>query len=203
LFTDLHGSTALYERVGDAAACRIVRRHFALLADIVRDHDGAVVKTIGDAVMAAFINPADAVKAALAIQARIADLSLVHARGTDRRPLAIKLGVHSGGSVRVRLNNQLDYFGSAVNMAAHLRAQSANGDVVLSRVVAEHPAVRPLLAATPIRTECVSLKGFDGPVGFVRVPPAGRDPPQERSPAPTCMGTSVGTYQICLALVGQ
>ncbi len=70
LFTDLQGSTALYERVGDAAAYNIVREHFALLAAIVRDHDGAVVKTIGDAVMASFSDPARAVRAALAMQAR-------------------------------------------------------------------------------------------------------------------------------------
>ena len=81
LFTDLRGSTALYERVGDAKAFNIVREHFAFLASIVRDHDGAVVKTIGDAVMASFGDPADAVKAALAMQARIA-ISIA----TGRRP---------------------------------------------------------------------------------------------------------------------
>ena len=73
LFSDLQGSTALYERVGDAVAFNMVREHFALLAGVVRDHDGAVVKTIGDAVMASFGDPANAVKAALAMQARIAD----------------------------------------------------------------------------------------------------------------------------------
>jgi hypothetical protein len=48
LFSDLQGSTALYERVGDAVAFNMVRDHFALLAGVVRDHDGAVVKTIGE-----------------------------------------------------------------------------------------------------------------------------------------------------------
>ena len=71
LFTDLRGSTALYERVGDATAYNLVREHFMLLAAIVRDHDGAVVKTIGDAVMASFTDPAQAVRAALAMQAGI------------------------------------------------------------------------------------------------------------------------------------
>ena len=85
LFSDLQGSTALYERVGDAVAFNMVREHFALLAGVVRDHDGAVVKTIGDAVMASFGDPANAVKAALAMQARIADHELV-----------LKLGVHVG-----------------------------------------------------------------------------------------------------------
>ena len=131
LFSDLRGSTALYERMGDAAAYNVVREHFALLAAIVRDHDGAVVKTIGDAVMASFGDPADAVRAALAMQARIADQELM-----------LKLGVHMGPSVVVTLNDRLDYFGSTVNMAARLQGQSEGGEIVLSRAVADDPAVQ-------------------------------------------------------------
>jgi class 3 adenylate cyclase len=160
LFSDLRGSTALYERVGDAVAYNIVRKHFALLASIVRDHDGAVVKTIGDAVMAAFGDPADAVKAALAMQRRISDHELV-----------LKLGIHAGPSVMVNLNDRLDYFGSTVNMAARLQGQSEGGDIVLSQAVAHDPAVRPLLADHAMREESVALKGFSSPIGFVRVFP--------------------------------
>jgi class 3 adenylate cyclase len=169
LFTDLRGSTALYERVGDATAFNIVREHFAFLGSIVRDHNGAVVKTIGDAVMASFGDPADAVRAALDMQARIVEFNRANAAD---RTLAIKLGVHVGGSVMVSLNDRLDYFGSTVNMAARLQGQSTGGDIVLSRAVAEDPAVRPLLEAVPTRDESVSLKGFDQPVGFVRVLPS-------------------------------
>jgi class 3 adenylate cyclase len=160
LFSDLQGSTALYERVGDAAAFNMVREHFALLASIVRDHDGAVVKTIGDAVMASFGDPAHAVKAALAMQARIVDHDLV-----------LKLGVHAGPSVMVTLNDRLDYFGSTVNMAARLQGQSQGGDIVLSRAVAGDPAVQPLLSGRPIREESVALKGFSDPIRFVRLTP--------------------------------
>jgi class 3 adenylate cyclase len=158
LFSDLRGSTALYERLGDAAAYNVVREHFALLAAIVRDHDGAVVKTIGDAVMASFGDPADAVRAALSMQARIAD-----------QDLSLKLGVHMGPSVVVTLNDRLDYFGSTVNMAARLQGQSTGGDVVLSRAVADDPAVQGVIADLPKRDEEVALKGFDRPVGFVRL----------------------------------
>ena len=161
LFSDLQGSTALYERVGDAVAFNMVREHFALLASIVRDHDGAVVKTIGDAVMASFGDPAHAVKAALAMQARIVDHDLV-----------LKLGVHAGPSVVVTLNDRLDYFGSTVNMAARLQGQSAGGDIVLSRSVADDPAVQPLLAGLPAREESVALKGFSDPIRFVRLTPS-------------------------------
>jgi class 3 adenylate cyclase len=165
LFSDLQGSTALYERVGDAVAFNMVREHFALLASIVRDHDGAVVKTIGDAVMASFGDPANAVKAALAMQARIANF------GEEGHELVLKLGVHVGPSVVVNLNDRLDYFGSTVNMAARLQGQSEGGDIVLSRAVADDPAVKPLLTAVPVREESVPLKGFAQPISFVRLMP--------------------------------
>lgn len=163
LFTDLRGSTALYERVGDAAAYNLVREHFTLLAMIVREHDGAVVKTIGDAVMASFNDPAQAVRAALAMQDRIA--SSAHG-GED---LVLKVGVHAGPSVVVTLNDRLDYFGSTVNMAARLQGQSEGEDIVLSEAVAADPAVQRLLAGVPARRETVALKGFAEPVGFLRL----------------------------------
>jgi class 3 adenylate cyclase len=163
LFTDLQGSTALYERVGDAAAYNMVREHFALLAAIVRDHDGAVVKTIGDAVMAAFSDPAQAVRAALAMQAEIGSSS----HGV--RDLVLKVGVHAGPSVVVTLNDRLDYFGSTVNMAARLQGQSIGGDIVLSTSVADDPEAREILASVPQRRETVALKGFTEPVGFIRL----------------------------------
>ncbi|UYN94181.1 MAG: adenylate/guanylate cyclase domain-containing protein [Enhydrobacter sp.] len=160
LFSDLRGSTALYERVGDGAAYNLVREHFALLASIVRDHNGAVVKTIGDAVMASFGDPADAVRAALAMQQAIVAHELV-----------LKLGIHVGPSVVVNLNDRLDYFGSTVNMAARLQGQSQGGDIVLSEAVAEDPAVEPLLADQSLHRESVALKGFGSPIGFVRLVP--------------------------------
>jgi class 3 adenylate cyclase len=168
LFSDLRGSTALYERVGDGPAFNMVRAHFAFLAGIVRDNDGAVVKTIGDAVMAAFGDPANAVKAALAMQARIEDFNRKQGSAAGEG-LAIKLGVHVGSSVVVTLNDRLDYFGSTVNMAARLQNQSLAGDIVLSRAVADDPAVRPLLEGQPVREESVTLKGFSGPISFLRV----------------------------------
>ncbi len=163
LFTDLRGSTELYERVGDAAAYNLVRGHFTLLADIVRNHDGAVVKTIGDAVMASFDEPVNAVRAALAMQTRIA----TSAQGGEH--LVLKVGVHAGPSVVVTLNDRLDYFGSTVNMAARLQGQSVGGDIVLSQAIASDPAVREILGAVPKRAETVALKGFTEPVGFLRV----------------------------------
>lgn len=164
LFTDLKRSTELYGHIGDAAAYNLVRDHFAFLGAIVRRHDGALVKTIGDAIMAAFSKPADALAAALDIQR---DLGSFNAAG--QRPLTIKLGLHEGPCIAVTLNGRLDYFGSTVNMAARLQGQSEGGDIVLSEAVAQDPEVAALLAGLTVSGETTALKGFDTPVAFRRL----------------------------------
>ena len=169
LFTDLESSTALFERVGDVDACEIVRKHFEFLEAIVLDHNGMVVKTTGDGVLATFRSWVDAVRSALAVQTNIADFNRTHAAGDADRRVGIKLGVHAGCSVRLEFQNGFDYFGSTVNLAARLRSESRDGDVVLSDVVAEHPGVRLLLAALPTREESLPLRGFDRPIRLVRV----------------------------------
>lgn len=179
LFTDLRASTALYGRIGDASAYHLVRDHFAFLTQLVREHEGAIVKTIGDAIMAAFHDPADAVRAALEIQRRIAAFN---ARHPDAE-VAIKVGLHGGPLIAVTLNDRLDYFGSTANLAARLQAQSEGDDVVLSAALAAEPAVAALLEGLPSQAEAARLKGFERPVGFVRVRPNTPLPPGEGAPA--------------------
>jgi class 3 adenylate cyclase len=165
MFTDLKGSTALYERLGDGAAYRLVREHFAFLAAAIRRHDGALVKTIGDAVMAAFSDPAQAVRAALAAQRGVKDFNARQAGAG----VVIKMGVHAGPCIAVTLNGRLDYFGSNVNLAARLQGESAGDDIVLSESLALDPAVAPLIAGRPAGRETVPVKGFDEPVPFIRL----------------------------------
>jgi class 3 adenylate cyclase len=173
LFSDLKGSTALYQAIGDAAAYQLVRNHFAVLAQVVRDHDGAIVKTIGDAVMAAFVSPAQAVGAALDIRAGIAAFNRASSAGPlpqdTRPPLVIKLGIHAGPTIAVTLNDRLDYFGSTVNMAARLQGESRGGEVVLSPEIAADPAVQPLLAGRDLQADQAQLKGFDQAARFFRL----------------------------------
>lgn len=171
MFTDLRGSTALYTRIGDARAYQLVREHFAYMAEAVRAYNGGIVKTIGDAVMAAFSDPADAVRAALAIQGNVAGFNRAHGLGAADG-LIIKLGLHGGPCIAVTLNERLDYFGSTVNLAARLEGESRGGDIVLSQAFAEDPAVAPLLAGVPCAAESATIKGFASPVAFVRVTPA-------------------------------
>lgn len=164
LFTDLRGSTALYDRIGDAGAYGRVREHFAYLGAIVRAHDGAVVKTIGDAVMAAFALPADAVRAALAMQDRLPSLNT----GAGP-PLALKIGVHAGPCIAVTMNERLDYFGSTVNLASRLQGESRGGDVVVSAGLAAEPEVAAALAGRVVETGRTALRGLAEAVDFVRV----------------------------------
>jgi hypothetical protein len=63
--------------------------------------------------------------------------------------------------------------------------------------------LRPLLGSMPIHAHYATLKGFEGPVGFVRVLRQGPDPPEDRCPAPSRVGSSVRAYQFCLAVGGQ
>lgn len=164
LFSDLKASTALYQQIGDAAAYHLVRDHFAFMAEIIREHEGAVVKTIGDAVMAAFARPRDAFEAALTIQRRIAATE-----AKAGRPIVIKLGVHQGPSIAVTLNDRLDYFGSTVNMAARLQGQARGGDIVLSDEMRRDPSVAPALDGLTLVAEQATLKGFASPLTFHRL----------------------------------
>ncbi len=167
MFTDLKASTALYGQVGDARAYQLVRNHFAFLAEQIRLHDGGVVKTIGDAVMAAFHDPERAVAAAIAIQRGVA---LFNISQNSDQPLVIKLGLHGGPCVAVTLNGRLDYFGGTVNLAARLQDQSFGGDLVLSSSLATDPGVAARLAPLRPRPEQARVKGFADPVAFLRVP---------------------------------
>ncbi len=167
MFTDLRDSTALFNQVGDAGAYHLVREHFAFLMAIVREHNGAVVKTIGDAIMAAFTDPKDALAAALQVQREV---GAFNARG-EGAPIVIKLGLHQGPTIAVTLNERLDYFGASVNMAARLQGQSEGGDIVISEAVAADPQVAEAMAGLSAEKETAPLKGFAQEVGFYRIKP--------------------------------
>ncbi|HEX4890895.1 MAG TPA: adenylate/guanylate cyclase domain-containing protein [Alphaproteobacteria bacterium] len=168
MFTDLQGSTALYREIGDGPAYQKVREHFDILTDIVRAHDGALVKTIGDAVMAAFCRPQQAVQAAIAIQKKISQINSANAAA-----VSIKMGLHYGRCIVVNLNDRLDYFGTTVNLAARLQAQSRGGDIILSEELCRDPLVGPILDGCQSTSEATSLKGFERPIDYRRIQLAG------------------------------
>jgi class 3 adenylate cyclase len=167
MFTDLSGSTALYERIGDAPAYGLVREHFDFLSRIVREHDGGVVKTIGDAVMAAFTEPENALAAALDIRAHVREFNRQHRTS----PIGLKLGIHAGPCIAVTLNGRLDYFGGTVNMAARLQGEARPGEIVLSETIAADPAAADILNSQWMEQDRQAIRGFSNPVSFRRLPP--------------------------------
>ncbi len=167
LFTDLKGSTFLYRQLGDATAFAHVIDHFELLHEVVDVHRGAVVKTIGDAVMAVFRNPADAIRAALDMQNSVAAYTEVY----PTRPLVLKIGLHSGPCIAVNLNDRLDYFGSTVNIAARVQGQSTGGDVVITGDYLNDSEVQKVLTERQIQPQAfrTALRGFEGDHQLYRI----------------------------------
>jgi adenylate cyclase len=153
LFSDLTGSTALYEKVGDARAFAIVEDHFRICEAEISRHGGAIVKTMGDAVMASFATLDEASRAAL---------GMIRAHDAKYRAqgLGVKIGIHAGPSLMVRANERLDYFGTTVNVTARLQAQAAASEVVMTAEHARSPLLRPIFAELPERAFEAHLKGI-------------------------------------------
>jgi class 3 adenylate cyclase len=162
MFTDLVGSTGLYQELGDAGAYRVVREHFATLGSIVREHRGSIVKTVGDGVHAAFLHPEDALTAGIAIQRCMPDFN----RDLGLHEVSIRIGLHGGSSIAVTLNDRLDYYGETVNLAARLEGQGEAGDITLTRELADDPAVASILRDYDVREQTVSMKGMNAPVSI-------------------------------------
>jgi class 3 adenylate cyclase len=133
LFTDLKGSTALYERVGDLVAYDLVRQHFHILYEVVSAEAGAVVKTIGDAVMATFQTPDRALAAALRMRE---EMTRINAERKNE-DLLLKIGIHEGPCLAVTLNNSQDYFGQTVNMAARVQGLASSRAIFVTKSVVD------------------------------------------------------------------
>ncbi len=173
VFTDIKGSTALYERLGDADAYALVKEHFRILTDVVRRHNGAVVKTIGDAVMATFRVSTDAMRALLAMQQAFEDFNV-----QEKIPeghIIIKVGGHRGPCIAVNSNDRLDYFGRTVNIAARVQGLSTGQDIMLTRSFFDGPSVAAVVAdspwqAQPLRAE---LRGIESEYDLVHLTRSG------------------------------
>ena len=156
LFTDVKGSTALYDRIGDLNAFALVQQHFERLQDITTRFRGAIIKTIGDAVMAAFLNPADAVAAALAMRADISEFN----HGQPDRQLVLKIGIHKGPAIAVTLNERLDYFGQTVNVAARIQHLAGADEIYVSEDVYDD-TVEAALKAFRVEAKVARLRGVE------------------------------------------
>ena len=163
LFTDLKGSTALYESVGDIVAYDLVREHFRVLQEIVASEAGAVVKTIGDAVMATFPTPDRALAAALRMRDSVHNL---------KNDLLIKIGIHEGPCLAVTVNDRLDYFGQTVNIAARVQSLADSRAIIATRSVVENPQVSKMLEAGKLKPteQEAALRGVADKMTVYQIP---------------------------------
>jgi class 3 adenylate cyclase len=168
LFTDLKGSTELYERVGDLVAYDLVRAHFRVLNEVVAGQGGAVVKTIGDAVMATFPTPERALGAALRMREAMHTLN----QESGREDLTLKIGMHEGPCLAVTLNDRLDYFGQTVNIAARVQGLALSRSIYATQPVIENPLATRLMDEYGVKPQAQrhSLRGIANELTVYEIP---------------------------------
>jgi class 3 adenylate cyclase len=158
LFTDIEGSTALTQRLGDVAAMRVVRRHDEIVRAALRSHRGREVKHTGDGIMGSFTSAIEAVDSALAIQRALTE----DAEVPEGERLRVRIGLSAGEPV----TEGGDLFGTAVQLAARLCGAAPPGGILAS------PAVRDLAVGKGFAFKDageLALKGFDLPIRAYRV----------------------------------
>ena len=167
LFTDLKGSTELYERVGDLVAFDMVREHFRVLNESVAAEGGAVVKTIGDAVMATFPTPDRALAAALRMREAMRGLNAAH----GREDLLLKIGIHEGPCLAVSLNERQDYFGQTVNIASRVQGLAISQSILATAPVIDNPQSASLLGSgEKPKAQRHVLRGVGSEVAVYEIP---------------------------------
>lgn len=167
VFTDLTASTALYAEIGDARAFKLVHDHFDVLAGVVATRGGAIVKTIGDAVMAAFDSELDALTAALAMHR---GFDALRADNPDARRTSLKVGAHAGPCYAVTANGVLDYFGQTVNVAARVQSEAGAGELVVAEPLAQLAVARGLVERARVGERYLArLKGVAEPIALCRL----------------------------------
>lgn len=135
-----------------------MKEHFKILGRQVQKHNGAIVKTIGDAVMATFMVSGDAIRALFGMQQAFAAFN-----ADIRDQIIIKVGAHRGPCIAVTSNDRLDYFGRTVNIAARVQGLSTGNDIVLTKPFYEETEVHRIVQESGWAVEVypATLKGIE------------------------------------------
>lgn len=165
LFSDLTGSTALYTAAGDAAAFRLVDDHFDVLRKAIDAHGGVVVKTMGDAVMASFIEPVGCVRGAIAC---LRAFERFRASAQNGELTGLKLGLYAGPCYVVTANEAIDYFGQTVNCASRVQHCAESGEIVFEENVYARLPQEDLTRLHIVERFETKVKGVDHPLSLVR-----------------------------------
>ena len=157
LFTDVEGSTALTQRLGDAKARELLREHERMVREALKAHGGSEVKTMGDGFMTSFSSATKALECAIAMQRAFAEHN-----ESAQEPIMVRVGLNAGEPIAEDdPDGRSDLFGTAVNRAARITAAAKGGEILVANVVRELAEGKDFLFAD--RGEA-SLKGFDEPV---------------------------------------
>jgi class 3 adenylate cyclase len=160
LFTDLKGSTELYDKTGDAFAYNLVQEHFKILTGSVRRNSGAIVKTMGDAIMATFSLPQEGVNAAVEMINEMQSLN--EKLRAEEYELGLKIGLHEGSALAINADERVDYFGQAVNIAARVQGLAKSSEIWVTEPIFLAKRVPDAFYASGFREEeqSVFLKGI-------------------------------------------
>jgi adenylate cyclase len=158
LFADLRGSTALYETLGNTEATSVVTQSVALLARVVKNCDGVVVKTLGDGLMAMFAKSASAVMAADEMHDQLERIGTRPASAPPRPALKLQVGLALGEVVEMAD----DYFGDAVNVAARLLDHAGDNETLVTSTVLD--ALDPVERSRFRSLDRLQLRGRVEPV---------------------------------------
>ncbi len=157
LFTDVEGSTALTQRLGDAKARELLREHERIVREALKGHSGSEVKTMGDGFMASFSSATKALECAIAMQRVFAERN-----ESAEEPIMVRVGLNAGEPIA----EDDDLFGTAVNEAARITAAANGGEILVANVVRELAKGKDFLFADRGET---SLRGFEDPVRLFEV----------------------------------
>ena len=162
LFTDVAGSTALTNRLGDAKARDLLREHERIVREALEAHRGSEVKTMGDGFMASFGSATNALECAIAVQRAFAE----HNESAEE-PINVRIGLNAGEPIAEDdPGGRGDLFGTAVNMAARIAAKAEAGEILVADVVRQLVAGKEFLFNDRGDTE---LRGFEDPVRVYEV----------------------------------
>ncbi len=152
LFADIAGSTELYETVGDVEAHRRVAESLSFMAQAVRVHEGAVLRTVGDSTLASFVSCDNALLAACTMQE-------LH----KQTPLAVRVGFHFGPVIP----DKGDVYGNAVNIAARVASFAKTEEITATEFSVSRLSNENRDRATLL--DKIQVKGITEPVGVYRI----------------------------------
>ena len=150
MFSDIEGSTALADRLGDKRFMEVLREHNAIIRDQLKSHGGFEVKSEGDGFMVAFQSAGKALACASAIQK-----ALLARNDSAEEPVRVRMGLHAGEVIK----EGEDFFGRNVIMAARVASQANGGEILTSGVV------KTLMQGSDVTwgdSRTVALKGLSG-----------------------------------------